>query len=67
MRGWRSLIGSLVTTVGSVMVLAEFPDRALDLPVGAALIVALAALARSAIRLAGAPAQDDAPAPPRHG
>ena len=63
----RDLIGSLVATVGSGLVLAEFPDGAIDIPAGVALIAALALLARSAIRWAAEPTPRDAPAPPRDG
>ena len=67
MHRWRDLIGSLVASVGSLVVLAKFPDGAIDVATGVALVTALALLARSAIRLAADPERGDAPAPPPHG
>jgi hypothetical protein len=67
MHAWRDLIGSLVATVGSGIVLAEFPGHAVDIPAGLALIAALALLARSAIRWAAEPAPRDVTAPPGDG
>ena len=64
---WRDLIGSLVATIGSGLVLAEFPGRAIDIPAGVALIAALALLARSVIRWAAEPTPRDASAPPGDG
>lgn len=67
MHRWRDLIGSLVASAGSLVLLAEFPSGATEIAIGAVLVAALALLARSAIRLAANPARGDAPAPPPHG
>jgi hypothetical protein len=63
----RDLIGSLLATVVSGLVLADFPGGAIDVPAGVTLIAALALLARSAIRWAAEPTPRDASAPPRDG
>jgi hypothetical protein len=47
--------------------LAEFPGRVLDIPVGLALVIALAVLARTAMRLAAVPRRVSTRVPPRHG
>ena len=67
MHRWRDLIGSLVASVGSLVVLAEFPDGATEVAIGAVLVAALALLTRSVIRLAANPARSDATAPPPPG
>lgn len=51
-----TVICSGAVAAGSVVVLLLVGDRALDALVGAVLVVALAALARSAIRLVSDPA-----------
>ncbi len=67
MRIWRDLIGSLLVTIGSGLVLVGFTSGAIDVAAGVALIAALALLARSAIRWAAEPTPRDAPGPPREG
>jgi hypothetical protein len=65
MHSSRGLIGSLVATIGSGLVLAEFSGSAVDIAAGVALIAALALLARTAIRWAAEPTPRNAPVPPR--
>jgi hypothetical protein len=60
MHTWRDLIGSLLATIGSGLVLAEFRASAIDIAAAVALIAALALLARSAIRWAGEPTPREA-------
>ena len=67
MHTWRDLIGSLLATIGSGLVLVGFTSGAIDIAAGVALIAALAVLARSAIRWAAEPTSRDAPGPPREG
>jgi hypothetical protein len=59
MRNWRSLIGSVVASAGSVAVLAAVRNVLVDIAAGAVLVVALTVLARSAIRTAADPARRD--------
>jgi membrane protein implicated in regulation of membrane protease activity len=63
MHAWRTVIGSAALSVVALAVLAELGGTAV-VPAVAVLAVALAMLARSAIRLAGEPPRRDAP-PPR--
>ena len=67
MHTWRHLIGSLLASIGSGLVLAEFPGGAIDIAASVALIAALALLARSAIRWAAEPTPRDASGPPHDG
>jgi hypothetical protein len=67
MRDWWALLGSLFTAAATGVLLAEFPGRVLDIPVGLALVIALAVLARTAMRLAAVPRRVSTRVPPRHG
>ncbi len=60
MHGWRDLVCSSLMTVITGVVLVAFPDRPVDIPAGVALVVALAVLARSALRLAAGPTRRQA-------
>ena len=55
MQARRDLICSSLTAAITGVIMAVFPDRPVDIPVGVALVVALAVLARSAIRLGANP------------
>ncbi len=66
MRGWQRLIGPLAISVVCAVVLVETYASAVDIPAGVGLVVALALLARGALRLAGNPAQLDREHPPPH-
>ena len=52
-----------MVSAGSVVALAEIPGGALDIVAGVVLVVALAVLARGAIRLAADPARRDVEPP----
>jgi len=67
MHTWRGPIGSLVATIGSGLVLAEFPGGPIGIAAGVTLTAALALLARSAIRWAAEPTRRDGSAPTRDG
>jgi hypothetical protein len=59
------MIGSIAVSVVALAVLAELGSIAVVIPAVVVLAVALAVLARSAIRLAGEPPRRDAPPPGR--
>jgi hypothetical protein len=61
MHAWRTVIGSVAVSVVVLAVLAELGGIAVVLPAVVVLAVALAVLARSAIRLAGDPPRRDVP------
>ena len=65
MHAWRTVIGSVGVSVVALAVLAELGAIAVVIPAVVVLAVALAVLARSAIRLAGEPRRDVPPPPGR--
>ncbi len=65
MHVWRDLICSALTTAVTVVVLTAMPGRPADIAAALGLVVALAVMARSAIRLAGRPAPRQTSARPR--
>ena len=67
MRAWRNVIGSVAVSVGALVVLAELSGSAVDILAMVVLVVALAVLTRSAIRLAAEPPRRDVPPPTGRG
>lgn len=65
MHAWRTVIGSAAVSVAALVVLAGPGGIAIVIPALVVLAVALAVLARSAIRLAGEPPRREAPPPGR--
>ena len=65
MHNRRDLVCSSLTTAIAIVVLTAFPNRPADIVAGVALLIALAVLARSAIRLAGRPTLRRTSARPR--
>jgi zinc transporter ZupT len=66
MHSWRGVIGSAAVAAACVAVLTDVRDAVVAVAAGAMLVIALAILARSALRLAGDPAPRDVePPPPR--
>jgi hypothetical protein len=61
------MIGSVAVSLVALAVLAELGASAVVIPAVVVLAVALAVLARSAIRLAGEPRRRDVPPPRRRG
>lgn len=67
MHAWRTVIGSAAVSVVALVVLADPSGTGVAIPAVAVLVVALAVLARSAIRLAGEPPRRDVQPPPGRG
>jgi hypothetical protein len=64
MHAWRTVIGSAAVSVVALAALAGLGGIAVVIPAVAVLVVALAVMARSAIRLAGEPPRRDVPRGP---
>jgi hypothetical protein len=64
---WRNVIGSVAVSGAALVVLAELGGTAVDVLALVVLAVALAVLARSAIRLAAEPPRRDVGPPPGRG
>jgi hypothetical protein len=67
MHDWRNLIASTVVATGSAVIVVLVRDGVAAAVAGAVLVLALAILARSAIRLASDPARRDIEPPRLHG
>jgi len=60
---WQKLMGSAAIAAGSVVVLGEVRAGVVDVPAGLVLVVALAVLARTAMRFASEPARREVEPP----
>jgi hypothetical protein len=66
MHAWGGVIASSMVAAASVAVLADVRHAVMDIAAGMVLVIALATLARSAMRIAGEAARRDVePPPPR--
>jgi hypothetical protein len=63
MTTWGKLVASALIAAGSLVVLADVSDGVVDVPAGLVLVVALAVLARTAMRSASDPLRQDAEPP----
>jgi hypothetical protein len=64
MHPWCGVIGSAAVAAASVGVLAEAHHAVVDIAAGAVLVIALAILTRTAMRLAGEASRRDVEPPP---